>query len=175
MDVFELHDANKCVFLVRGAEHAYFCTKIAIKGVFGHPASMGVFEMHIVCVFLVWCAERTYLYTKIVINSVFGVVRRTHIPLHQNCERDCLRIPSMDVFEMHDAKNCVFLVRRAERTYVCTKSASKSLFGYLVWVGNVAGIVAGAVAREGARKFGSQMTRYGSLEVWNPNGEGIIP
>ena len=40
----------------------------------------------------------------------------------------------MGVFEMHNAKNCAFLVRCAERAYLCTKGATKSVFRCLVRV-----------------------------------------
>ena len=40
----------------------------------------------------------------------------------------------MDVVQMHKAPKCVFLVWRARRIYLYTKSAIKSVFGYLVWV-----------------------------------------
>ena len=92
----------------------------------------------------------------------FGVARRTHTPLHQKCDQGCLWVPSMSVFETHNAKYCAFfvwraeriyvchirvgvfemhnakkyvlLVWRAERTHLCTKSVFKGVFGYLVWV-----------------------------------------
>ena len=36
---------------------------------------------------------------------------------------------------MHNAKNCVLLVWRAERAYFCTENAIRRVFGCLVWVG----------------------------------------
>ena len=59
---------------------------------------------------------------------VFGRVCQTRIPLHQKCQ------PSMDVFERHKAVQCVFLVRRADRTCVYTKNTNKSVFRYFVLV-----------------------------------------
>ena len=40
----------------------------------------------------------------------------------------------MAVLEVHNAKKCVFLVRRAEHAYGCTDIAIRSVFGYLDWV-----------------------------------------
>ena len=42
-------------------------------------------------------------------------------------------IASMGVFEMLNAKKCGVLAWRSKRAYLCTKSARKSVFGYLVW------------------------------------------
>ena len=39
----------------------------------------------------------------------------------------------MTVFEMHNAKKCRFLAWFPKGAYLCTKSASKSGFGYLGW------------------------------------------
>ena len=41
---------------------------------------------------------------------------------------------SVLVFETRNINKCVFPVWRAERTYLCTKNANKSVFGYLVWL-----------------------------------------
>ena len=40
----------------------------------------------------------------------------------------------MSVFELHNTKNCGGFAWRDKRTYLCTKYASNSVSGYLVWV-----------------------------------------
>ena len=55
--------------------------------------------------------------------DVFGVARQTRTPLHETCQQECLWTPHMGVFEMHNARKCVFLVWQAERAYLCTKSS----------------------------------------------------
>ena len=58
-----------------------------------------------------------------------------HIALHQNCQQHCLWMRSISVCVQNaQCQKSVFLVQRAERTYCCTKSATKSVFRYLVWV-----------------------------------------
>ena len=59
---------------------------------------------------------------------------QTHIPPHPTCQQRCFWIPSMDVFEMHDAKNCTVLTWRPKHAYLCTKYASNSVFGTLYGV-----------------------------------------
>ena len=39
---------------------------------------------------------------------------------------------SKDVLKMRNAKKSAFFVRHAKRAYICTKFATKSVFGYLV-------------------------------------------
>ena len=56
------------------------------------------------------------------------------IPLHQMRQQHCFWIPSMGVFEMHNAKNQGVLLWRSKCTYLCTKYASSNVFGYLAWV-----------------------------------------
>ena len=96
MDVFEMHTAEKCVFLVCRADRAYLCTRLATKSVFEYL--VWLFGMH--------NAKK----------SVFGGARQMHIPLHQKCNQECLCVPSTGVPEVHYAKKCVFLLGHAERT-----------------------------------------------------------
>ena len=77
---------------------------------------MGVFEMHNA--------------KKYCLGS--GVAPQTPIPLYPIGQQRCFGIPGMGVFEMRNAKKCGVLVWRSKRAYLCTKSARKSVFGYLV-------------------------------------------
>ena len=65
---------------------------------------------------------------------VFWVAPQTYLLLHQICHQRCFWIPSMVVFEMHDAKKCVSTACRPKRAYLGTKYATNSVFGYLVCV-----------------------------------------
>ena len=62
------------------------------------------------------------------------VVPQMRIPLHQMCQKPFFWMPSMGVFEMHNANNCGVLTWRPECTYLCTKYASRAFFGYLILV-----------------------------------------
>ena len=77
---------QKSVFLVCHAECTYFCTKIAINSVFGHLV-------------------RAYAQCQ---KSVFAVAHGTGISLLNTCHQKCLQIPSVGVFDMHNAKNGCF-------------------------------------------------------------------
>ena len=99
------------MFLVWRAERTYLCTRSANKNVF---------------VYLVWVSLKCTMPQK----YVLGVVRQTNIRLYQKCQQECLWIPHMDVFEMHNAKKGVFLVWRAKRTYVYTKKYHKKC----IWI-----------------------------------------
>ena len=59
---------------------------------------------------------------------------RARIALHQVCHKHCFWMPGMRVFEMHNAKNRALSVGRPERTYLCTKYSTSSVFGCPVWV-----------------------------------------
>ena len=124
--VLEMHNAKKYVVLVWRTERTYLCSSNANK--FLRIPSVDAFEMHnaIPCVFFVWRAEHVHVRTKIATKIVFGyvvwmrvneqcdkicisgVADGTHIPLHQKCQQKCLWIPSMGVFEMHNAKKVCF-------------------------------------------------------------------
>ena len=41
-----------------------------------------------------------------------GVAHRMHTPRHQKCDQERLLMPSVDVFQMHNAKKRVFDVAR---------------------------------------------------------------
>ena len=129
-------------------KHTHLGTKTAIKSVFGYLAWVCLkCPLPPKTLFLVWHAEHTYLCSGIANETVFGCVAwmclkctlpnvcfwcgapNTHISaptLH------CCSMPS--VFGMHNAKQWVFLVWRAGRTYLCTTGAINIVFGYLVWV-----------------------------------------
>ena len=53
------------------------------------------------------------------------------IPLHQMRQQKCFSIPRMGVFEMCNAKKCAVLAWRSKHACLCTKNASKGVFGYL--------------------------------------------
>ena len=114
MGVFEMRSAKKCGVLVRRSKRTYLCTKYGSKSVF---------------VYLVWVCLKCAMPKML----CFGAVPKAHTPLRQICQQTCIWIPSMDVFEMHSAKKCALVAWGPKCAYLCTKYASNSVFGYLVW------------------------------------------
>ena len=63
-----------------------------------------------------------------------GVAPQMCILLHQICHQKYFWIPTVGVFERHNANKCAFWGWRAEHAYLCTKRTTKSVSGCLVWV-----------------------------------------
>ena len=64
-----------------------------------------------------------------------AVALQVRIPLHQIWQQTCLWIPRMGVFKIYNAKKGAGLAWRSKRAYLCTKQASKIVFGCLGWGG----------------------------------------
>ena len=100
---------------IKHNHQTYLCTKMANKHFFGYFVG---------CVLTVQCPNA----------YVSGAAHQVHLLLHHKCKQTCLCMRSMRVFKMHNVKKCAFLLWDADCLYLCTKIATKFVFGYLLWV-----------------------------------------
>ena len=75
----------------------------------------------------------------------------------------------MHVFEVHNAKKCLFLVWRAKRAYLCTRSAIKSVFGCRVWVCFKYTMPKDVCCWYGAPNLHSLLRKCGAKPFWIPS------
>ena len=126
------------MFLAWRPKHAYLCTKYA-NSISRYLVWVCLkCTMPKVCIFGLAPQPRIRMVVSEVHDAqkvcIFVVTPQTRIPLHQIIHQPRFWMPCMVVFEMPNAKKCVFLGWRPKRAYLCTKYVTNSISGYLVWL-----------------------------------------